>query len=325
MMAILALTASAYDFMVDGIYYNKNGNEATVTYRGTYSSQYNEYSGNVVIPSTVTSGGTTYSVTSIGNSAFGHCSGLTSVTIPNSVTSIGDWAFSDCSGLTSITIPNSVTSIGQEAFSDCTSLTSVTIGNSVTSICDRAFYNTPWYNNQPDGLVYAGLVAYKYKGTMPANTSITLREGTKGIAKSAFSDCSGLVDIDIPNSVTSIGYGAFRGCSGLSSVTIPNSVTSIGWEAFYNCSGLTSVAIPNSVTSIGGMAFSGTPWFNNQPDGLVYAGLVAYKYKGTMPSGTSITIREGTKGIAERAFQDCSRLTSVTIPNSVTSIGDYAF
>ena len=288
-------------------------------------------------------------VTSIGSGAFFCCIAITSVTIPNSVTSIGsgafdgttwynnqpeglvyagkfayrykgkmpdntkivlkdgtqriaDNAFSGCSGLTSITIPNSVTSIGISAFRWCTGLTSVTIPNSVTSIGHYAFDGTEWYNNQPDGLVYAGKVAYKYKGKMPDNTSITIKEGTLGIAGSAF-----------------------EGCSGLTSVTIPNSVTSIGQEAFDGCSSLTSVTIPNSVTSIGSSAFYGTAWYNNQPDGLVYAGKVAYKYKGEMPGNTSIIIKNGTLGIANNAFSYCSGLTSVTIPNSVTSIGECAF
>ena len=220
LISLLSVNVSAHDIEVanaDGkiIYYRyiNNNTELEVSYCGnSYDSYYNEYSGNVVIPESVTYNGNTYFVTSIDSYAFYKCSGLTSVTIPNSVTSIGNSAFYGCSSLTSITIPNSVTSIGYEAFD-----------------------GTAWYNNQPDGLVYAGKVAYKYKGTMPSNTSIVIEEGTLGIAGGAFSGCSGLTSVTIPNSVTSIGSDAFRDCSGLTSVTIPNSVTSIGYEAFYNC------------------------------------------------------------------------------------------
>ena len=190
---------NTFEFTVDGVRYSVNDDNTTVTVAGYPSG--NEPTGNLTIPESVTYGGISYPVTSIGGKAFYECSGLTSVTIPNSVTSIGDEAFRGCSGLTSVTIPNSVTSIGGSAFYKCTGLTrviignsvtyisnyafeycsgltSVTIGNSVTYIGVGAFDDTAWYNNQPDGLVYAGLLAYKYRGTMPSGTSTVLKEGT---------------------------------------------------------------------------------------------------------------------------------------------------
>ena len=327
---MLSLQAMAYDFSYTHqgktLYYNRtSGNTVKVTY---YADDYfgNDYvSGDVAIPSTVTYNGTTYSVTSIGEQAFGNCWGLTSVTIGNSVTSIGERAFRNCSGLTSVTIGNSVTYIGGGAFDGCSGLTSVTIPNSVTYIGGGAF----------DGC--SGL------------TSVTIPNSVTSIGNLAFRGCSGLTSVTIPNSVTSIGGDAFSGCSGLTSVTIPNSVTYIGWKAFSGCSGLTSVTIPNSVTSIEWSAFSGCSGLTTLNFNAINCQNFDYAYapfRGTslttvnigdsvqrIPANfvrdcsglTSVNIGTGVTSIGESAFSGCSGLPSVTIPNSVTSIGDTAF
>ena len=177
-----------------------------------------------------------------------------------------------------MTIGNSVTEIGQSAFGDCSSLTAVIIGNSVTEIGAYAFSGTAWLKNQPNGVVYAGKVAYIYKGTMPENT-----EGTLGISNNAFSECSGLTAVTIPNSVTSIGSSAFSHCSGLTEVTIPNSVTKIGYGAFSSCTSLTSVTIPNSVTEIGDFTF-----------GYCSALTEVYCYAKEPPTINSITLNSRT-------------------------------
>ena len=266
-----------------------------------------------------------YSIMSIGNYAFYGCIGLTSVTIPNRVTSIGDSAFKGCTGLTNITIPNSVTSIGASAFERCTGLTSITIPDSVTSIGSGAFDYTAWYNSQADGNVYLGKFYYTYKGEMPNGTKVAIKSGTKGIVDYAFRSCTGLTSVTIPNSIKSICNGAFRDCTGLTSVTIPYGINRICGSAFYDCTGLRKITIPDSVSSIGWGAFSGTAWYESQPDGNVYIGKFYYKYKGKMPNGTKVVIVSGTKGIAEQAFLGCIGLTGITIPNSLTSIGKSAF
>ena len=210
-------------------------------------------------------------VTSIGEYAFSHCSGLTTVDIPNSVTSIGGFAFSHCSGLTTVDIPNSVTTIGAFAFEFCSGMTSINIPNSVTSIGSGAFDFcsglkkvivpdlAAWCNISFDGYGANPLYCAKhiYSDENTEITDLVIPKSVTTIGDYAFYYCSGLTSVTIPSSVTSIGNYAFEYCSGLISVTIPNSVTSIGSGAFKGCSGLTSVTIPNSVASIGQYAFSG--------------------------------------------------------------------
>lgn len=148
LLSLVATAATAHDFEVDGIYYNYNG-EGTVevTYKGSSAGEYyREYTGDVVIPSSVTYSGTTYSVTSIGGFAFYECDGLTSLTIPNSVTSIGNYAFYGCSGLTSVIIPNSVTKIGDWAFWDCSGLTSVISKAFAPSTCSSYAFSRENYS-----------------------------------------------------------------------------------------------------------------------------------------------------------------------------------
>ncbi len=173
---------------------------------------------------------------------------------------------------------------------------------------DGIYYNIISSTNKTVEVTYRGSSFYEYlneySGNVTIPESVTYNGNTYSvtwIGEDAFSNCSGLTSVEIPNSVTWIGGGAFFGCSGLTSVEIPNSVTSTGGGVFKNCSGLTSVEIPNSVTSIANDAFSGC------------SGL------------TSVVIGNSVTSIGKRAFQDCSRLTSVEIPNSVTSIEEDTF
>ena len=400
---------------IDGWQYALKDGNATV------KRQSSAITGSIDIPASVIYDGKIYSVTSIGEDAFYNCSGLTSITIPDSVTSIGSGAFDGCSSLTSVTIPDGVTSIGSYAFRGCTSLTSVTIPDSVTSIGSYAFTGCTSgivWGDEPEITKISSYAFSGYKGTsitipdsvtsigesafsgcsslesitipfvgatkdgtrnthfgyifgatrynnnaerVPASLKEVIITGGTSIGSYAFSGCSGLTSITIGNSVTSIGYSAFEGCSSLESITIPfvgatkdgtsdthfgyifgassssnnddyvpaslkeviiTGGTNIGWSAFEDCSGLTSITIPDGVTSIERWAFSGCSGIIEVVDGIRYVD----SWVVGAASDIKITlIKQGTRGIADYAFYYCSGLTSITIPDSVTSIGYSAF
>ena len=363
MALLLPATATAYDFEVDGIYYDINGNEATVTYMTT---DYKSYSGDVTIPSAVTYDGMTYSVTAIGCRGFYNCFDLTSVIIPNSVTSIGDEAFWACYKLTSINLPNSVTHIGVDAFCDCCSLTSISIPSSVTTISDGAFQGCNGLQHIviPNSVTSIGVSVFfgcsgltslivdsgnpNYDSRDDCNAIIetssnkliagcqntVIPNSVCTIDQFAFGGCSELTSVIIPNSVTSIGDYAFEVCRGLKSVTIPNSVISIGDGAFALCKSLTSVSIPNSVISIGDGAFSEC---NNLSSIIVDSGNPIYDSRNdcnaiietatnTLIAGCMNTIIPNSIiTIGKAAFCYRIGLTSVDIPSSVITISYVAF
>ena len=335
-MSMVGARGFAHDIEVansDGktIYYNynSNGSSVSVTYQGEYRDSYpNEYSGDIVIPETITYGSKTYSVTCIDQGAFDGCSNLTSVTVGNRVTSIGASAFSKCSSLTSVTIGNSVTSINHYTFYNCSNLTSIT--------WNAKNYSSSSDSEKPLFLIQTQITEFIigdevmsipdyicYK--MSNLKSVIIGNSVTTIGKEAFSGCSGLTSVTIPDSVTSIGSYAFRGCSSLTSVTIGNSVTSISPSTFSGCSSLTSViwnAENYPVSSITSSPFYGIRTQITEfvigdkvmsiPDWLCWE----------MSNLKSVTIGNSVTSIGYKAFHRCNGLTSVTIPNSVTSIND---
>ena len=294
-------------------YYNSNGSVTINKYIGTKTA--------VTIPSTI--GGK--KVTEIGEKAFYNKSQLLKVTIPSSVKAIGQDAFSGCKELTNIKIPDSVTSLKRGTFTGCKKLSTISGGNGLLNVEGNTLDSTLWYKNKPNGVVYIGKALYKYKGTMPENTTVNIKDGTIAICKKAFYGKSQLLKVTIPSSVKEIGQSAFYNCTNLKSINIPDSVTSINGGTFTGCEKLSIISGGNGLLNVEGDALDSTLWYKNKPNGAVYIGKALYKYKGTMPKNTTVNIKTGTIAICEKAFYGKSELLKVTIPSSVKEIGQSAF
>jgi hypothetical protein len=318
------------------------------------------------------------SLVSIGEYAFYGCSNIASLVIPNAVASIGKSAFYGCSRMSSLTIGDAVSSIGESAFYNCSGLTSVTFGNSLASIGKTAFYgctnllalNIPASVDAIGVNAFGNCTALRQLKVASGNTTFDSRNNCNAIIlTSANKIVAGCKNTVIPNTVTVIGSAAFSGCTGLTgSLNIPNSVLTIEDDAFSGCTGITSLTIPSSVTLIGDRAFKNcnnlvtlnynaincflgghnyatesyysAHWLNgcsSLANLNIGAGvqsipnyfICGYYYSSSTYGSTSLTgtvvIPNSVTSIGKYAFYRCSNITSVTIGNSVTSIGDDAF
>ena len=237
--------------------------------------------------------------------AFQSADGLERIGIPSSVETIGDSSFRFCSKLNNVVIPDSVAVIGQNAFDSCAALSDITFSEKTYKVCAGAVTVTPWYEKQPEGPVYTGSVLYAFKGAVPENYSLTVREGTVGITEAVFSatngiyadifygctDCINLVSVTLPDGIRYIGDDAFWGCCGLKEINLPDSLESIGERAFFNCRLLEKIHIPMSLDEL--------------PEYVFYC----------CDAVTDIVIPSNIKSVGQSALASCYSLKSVTFEN----------
>jgi len=278
---------------IDGIYYEINGDQATVTYR---DKNYNSYSGNVVIPESIEHDGVTYQVTGIGDKAFMGSTGLASVTIPGSVSQIGSYAFKGCTGLSGITLPSDLTTLSEHAFDSC-GITSIVIPDAITAIAPGCFANCHQLEN------------------------VALPSGLTAIGKEAFYRCYAMKSIDLPETITTLEPGAFKS-SGLTSFTLPPLVTAMSHELLRYTSDMKTVTLHDKLTTIGSYSFA------NCGVGSIDIPLSVKEIKANAFYAsylTSIVIPDSVTTLGKSAFSNCIRLTSVHIGNGIKTIDESTF
>lgn len=265
------------------------------------------------------SGDYTYTVSGSAARIIGYAGEETALSVPAklggyAVTAIGEYAFAGNGKVQTLTMPASLASVGQRAFYQCGDLKTAALGSGLNDFNENVFDGCAKLTSVSVDSVNA---SFSSSGGMLFNRSktrlILCPEGRTGI-------------VTIPSSVAVIGDYAFENCDELADVVFPPALKEIGTGAFLQCGELMEFdGLPPSVVKIGYDAFEGTGWFSYLDNGLVYAGKVAYAYKGNMPNDTRVVLRAGTTGIAAAAFYGCGGLTGVTMPSSVVCVGEWAF
>lgn len=355
-------TIFASDIKVGNIWYNFDDATLTaeVTYKGDAADYYDDrYKGNVSIPDKVNYNGKTYDVTSIGDRAFYGCKNVTSVTLPKSITSIGNEAFKVCHNLSRVNIPESVTNIGESAFGACVSILNLTIPSTVTTIGTSAFSSVPniiydgsdKYGARAQNGYVEGNLVYEDKTKTKLLACCRLAKGTlklpetlEEIGPKAFIYCSDLEALTLPNGVKTIGTLAFYDCAALISLVVPNSVTTIENDAFYH---VPNVIYDGTLTDsnnwrakcLNGFADGKFVYKNEERTTLCAAScnlkgtvnipntvktIDSFAFSSQFSKTTSVMMGNRLRNIINYAFYECN-ITSVVIPSTIQSLGQWAF
>lgn len=327
------------------------------------SSGVKELPSNFVAGSKITSVSLPTGLTTIGSYAFQGCSGLSSLSLPSNLATIGSYAFQNCNGITSLTIPENLTSIGSNAFSGCNyitqltwnainlttnggistgNITKVTIGSQVQYLPSNFVRGSKITTvTIPSSVTTIDPSAFESCSLL---TSITIPSSVRSWGSSMFKNCTSLKTVSLPSTMLAIPQEMFYGCTSLASAPLPANMISIGNSAFYNCTGLTALTIPEKLNSIGSNVFYGCSsitqltWnaVNLTTNGGITTSNITKVTIGskveTIPSNfvkgskiTSVSFPSSVRTIGENAFNNCPNLITIRIPESVTSIGGRAF
>ena len=322
LVLLTAMTARAATTVdVDSLRYTLNDDGSA-----TVSSCLYQSTPNIVIPSTITSGGTTYTVKYIGEYAFDQRMFITSVTFPNTLEKMGFCSFRWCTNLTSVEIPASLKEFSSSNFSECTSLQTVTIaaGSQMTKVDEAAFYNC----NKLTSINLPSTITEIVKGAFyncQSLTAATLPSSLTSIGERAFQYCKALKAVAIPHGVTTLSPYVFSDCDSLTSVTLHEGLTSIGYAAFYDDDILDGVVLPSTVTSIGDYAFGNCKGLTatNIPAGVKTIGSYAFQSCKLLET---VDMKSTTmESIGRCAFDSCEKLTAFRVPEGVTELGQSVF